>query len=111
MSSSAKTLPSHFQQFQVFRFIPPVQSIPDGLKCNMPTIRMIQLMKEPEQSKEYATDVEAMIYIMTASLVFPLSHHWTPIYMHLARKYLLDWKEKKPEELSDFLKDEIDLDD
>jgi hypothetical protein len=68
-------------------------------------------MKEPEQSKEYATDVEAMIYTMTASLAFPLNHHWTQIYVYLTKKYLLVWKKKKPEELPDFLRNEIKLDD
>jgi len=88
-----------------------LSTIPDDIKQQMPVIRMAQLMKEPDEFMELATDEEAMIYIMTASLVAPISHHWVRIYEYLTRKYMLTWKKKQPEELPDFLKDEINLDD
>lgn len=37
-----------------------------------------------------ATDYEAMIYIMTASLENPLSSMWTRIYSHLFKKFYPD---------------------
>lgn len=68
-------------------------------------------MKEPDTFRDQATDEEAMTYIMTASLAFPLNSEWTEIYMYLTRKYLLTWKKTKPEDLPDFLQNEIILDD
>jgi len=87
------------------------KSVPDNLKRDMPIIRLAQLMKDPELAGVYATDIEAMIYIMTASLAFPLNCHWTQVYMHLTRKYMLDWVKTNTEDLPDFLKEEINLDD
>lgn len=86
-------------------------AIPNDIKQLMPIIRMAQLMKEPDAFQEYSTNEEAMIYIMTASLAAPIGHEWTQIYKHLTRKYMLGWKKQKPEELPDFLNDEIKLND
>jgi hypothetical protein len=88
-----------------------LSAIPDEFKDKAQIIRMIQLMKDPDSFLVYSTDEEAMIYIMTASLVEPTSHNWAHIYEYLTRKYMLGWHKKKPEELPDFLKDEINLDD
>lgn len=86
-------------------------AIPEDFRQQMPIIRMVQLMKEPDTFQEQATNEEAMAYIMTASLAFPLNSDWTDIYMYLTRKYLLTWKKTKLEDLPDFLQKEITLDD
>lgn len=55
--------------------------------------RMIQHMKAVQGdwgALEEATDVEALIYLYTASLAQPLDEGWRRIYFHLARKYLGD---------------------
>lgn len=90
---------------------PMWSSVPDEFKDKAQIIRMIQLMKDPDSFLEYSTDEEAMIYIMTASMVAPIGHNWKHIYECLVRKYMLGWQKKKIEELPDFLKDEINLDD
>jgi hypothetical protein len=97
--------------FPIIGFPGWVEAIPEDLKKDMPMIRMIQLLKEPDTFLEVASDEEAMIYISTASFATPLDHHWTRIYMHLTRNYMLNRKRKKPEDLPDFLREETRLDD
>ena len=87
------------------------ETIPEDLKRRIPIIRMLQLLNEPDSFREYATDEEVMVYIMTASLAFPLNHEWTQVYMKLTRKYLLAWKRTKLEDLPDFLQNVINLND
>lgn len=46
---------------------------------------------------EEATDMEAMLYLMSASLSFPLSHSFTNIYLYLAGQLLPAAKEAIPD--------------
>jgi hypothetical protein len=97
--------------FPIIGFPGWLEAIPEDLRKDMPMIRMIQLLKEPDTFLELASDEEAMIYISTASFATPLDHHWTRIYMHLTRNYMLKRKRQKPEDLPDFLREETRLDD
>lgn len=87
------------------------RSIPDDLRSRLPIIRMVQILREPGQFRHQATDEEAMLYLMTTSLAFPLNSDWASIYMYVTRKYTLQWLKVQEPELPDFLKEEIKLDD
>ena len=52
---------------------------------------------EKHPKRKTATDLEAMAYLSSASLVAPLDREHTRIYLHLARKYLKSkgWKKFK----------------
>lgn len=49
--------------------------------------RLAQIMKAKGQPITEATDYEAMIYVMTASLANPLNRDWFNIYAYLFRKF------------------------
>lgn len=60
----------------------------------------IERLKQVKQSKgriEEATDYEAMVYLSTASLSFPLSRMWGRIYFHLFKKFYPDKSDFVPE--------------
>jgi hypothetical protein len=48
-----------------------------------------QILKE-----ELCTEFEAMLYLSTASLAFPMSHDWAEIYMYLFRRWRPEQAEK-----------------
>ena len=66
-------------------------TIPEWLKGEVTLQRMIQLMKGEEG---IATDVEALVYMYTASLVTPFNESWTNVYLHLG-KTVMETKGRK----------------
>ena len=76
--------------------------IPQDVLARIKIERLVEVMKNSKQ----ASDVEAMWYISTASLLAPLDSHWTNVYMYLTRKFLLT----ENKELPNFLKEDISLD-
>ena len=48
------------------------------------TIQRLTRHEEIFEAQE-CTEFEAMLYISTASLQFPLDHDWTEVYMYLLR--------------------------
>lgn len=55
--------------------------------------RLKQITKSNGEKIEKATDYEAMVYISTVSLAFPLNDMWTKIYMYLFKKFYPDKSE------------------
>jgi hypothetical protein len=53
---------------------------------NRAFIRRLAEHKEIWETHQ-ATEFEAMIYLSTATLSFPPSHHWTQVYMYLFRRW------------------------
>jgi len=82
--------------------------VPEALRGRVMMERLIQVYKWASsrgadgECLEEATDVEALIYLHTASLAVPLDHHWCKVFFYLARKYFGD--------RLDFLKEYGDLD-
>lgn len=74
-------------------------TIPQDLHRDIVTARMIQLMRaqagKDESTLDEATDEEAIVYLMTASLAGPLRHDWYIVYMSL----FCDWAEKKGKDI------------
>lgn len=58
-------------------------TIPEWMKAEVTLQRLIQNMKGKE---EMATDIEALIYLYTASLVAPFNESWTNVYVYLTKK-------------------------
>jgi hypothetical protein len=85
-----------------------IDDIPKDLLDDVRLERMANMMKNMKNSEEVkeATDVEALIYLYTASLSMPLDDEWTEIYLWLTKKHL----EKNKKELPDFLKEIGELD-
>jgi hypothetical protein len=85
-----------------------IDDIPKDLLDDVRLERMVNMMKNMKNGEEVkeATDVEALIYLYTASLSMPLDDEWTEIYLWLTKKHL----EKNKKELPDFLKEIGELD-
>ena len=60
------------------------------------TIERLALAKSGIQT---ATDAEAAIYLMSASLEAPLDHDWTEIYLYVAHKSLVAHGREVPKDL------------
>ena len=58
-------------------------TIPKWIKDRISNDRLIQIIKEEEGR---ATEIEAVAYLYTASLVHSLGHDWTEIYLWLCTK-------------------------
>lgn len=58
-------------------------TIPEWMKAEAKLQSLIQLMKGEDG---VATDIEALIYLYTASLVAPFNESWTNIYVYLTKK-------------------------
>lgn len=58
-------------------------TIPKWMKAEVTLQRLIQNMKGEESM---ATDIEALCYLYTASLVAPFSESWTNVYVYLTKK-------------------------
>lgn len=75
--------------------------IPEDLKFRIEIERMAQTVKAGIDGKiEKATDLEAMAYLMSASLALPLGTDWVNIYSYLVYNYV----KKRKKEVPDFLK-------
>jgi len=70
--------------------------VPESLRGRVLMERLVQVyrwassMGADGDSLEEATDVEALIYLHTASLAVPLDRHWCKVFFYLARKYFVD---------------------
>jgi len=58
-------------------------TIPEWMKAEVTLQRLVQNMKGEEG---VATDIEALIYLYTASFVAPFPESWTNIYVYLTKK-------------------------
>jgi hypothetical protein len=67
-------------------------TIPEWLKQSVSLERLIECMKGYKGGEPTGTDVEAMIYMYTASLCHPFPHDWTQIYLYLGRKVYEKWR-------------------
>lgn len=65
---------------------------PEAIKKNVQVYRMMQLAKDPEEFREYATDEEALGYLLSASLLYPLPQKESNVTIHLGNKVLKDKK-------------------
>ncbi len=63
-------------------------TLPENIRKEIPLHRLIANMEALKTGKMTATDVEAMAYLYTASLVAPMLHDWTQIYLYVATKFL-----------------------
>lgn len=75
--------------------------VPENVKKYFAAARIVQLFKDPEEFREYATDVEALGHLSAASLDQPLSEEGTLIMQTLM------WRNKErfgdiPEELKPY---------
>ena len=68
-------------------------SVPQQLKNDIQLQRLAQLIKGEEG---LATDAEAAVYLMTASLDFPLNGDWVEIYQYVFTRTMGD---KTPDDL------------
>ena len=70
--------------------------VPESLRGRVLMERLVQVYRWASSRGadgdclEEATDVEALIYLHTASLAVPLDHHWCKVFFYLARKYFGD---------------------
>lgn len=72
-------------------------TIPDWMKHEVTIRRLINLMKGNEGE---ATDIEACIYMYTASFQAPMGRDWTQIYLYLATKCMEEaGRGKVPEDI------------
>ena len=63
-------------------------TIPKWMRDEVPIERMARLAGTLKgKSGEYATDIEATIYLYTASLAAPIDRQWADIYLYLCTKY------------------------
>lgn len=77
-------------------FKDPVILYPGGWEDTLPPMiwemirieRFIQQMKAKGKKIEESTDAEALAYIYSATLIAPMSHEWTNIYLWLGRDLL-----------------------
>jgi hypothetical protein len=79
----------------------PGQEYPKLIKDRLIESRLLQLMRNAEDFREFATDDEAMGYISSASMPAPLDNDWVDIYQHLFLKWQ---KETNQPQLPDFPK-------
>lgn len=80
-------------------------AVPEIFKEDVRIERMLNNMKalKNNEENEEATDLEALIYLHTASLANPLDSEWCEIYFWLFKQYLLKKNKEIPEDL-DFIK-------
>lgn len=71
-------------------------TIPSWMKEQIPIRRMIQLMKNEDCN--LATDLEALIYTYTASLVAPFDREWVDIHVYLTHKCITEAGREFPED-------------
>lgn len=91
-------------------------TIPKWMRDEVPLERMARLagtLKGGSEDDEYATDIEAAIYLYTASLAAPLDRQRTDIYLYLCTKYEKRLGKQVPNdirkgEISDYDKRELD---
>lgn len=65
-------------------------SIPENLLDLLRTSKLLYLI----QGKEYATDIECLIYLYTRSLVAPMGSELTKIYLYLGYRVNQQWSKK-----------------
>ena len=69
-------------------------TIPDWVRKHLTVARLAQQMRVRAGKEEpgLATDIETMAYLYPASMVAPMGHDWTEIYLWLCAKCMRDWK-------------------
>lgn len=72
------------------------ETIPDWVRKALPVARMgqIMLVRRGKAPSDQATDLEAMAFLYTASLLAPFTHDWTEIYLWLSKKCMAEWGRK-----------------
>ena len=86
--------------------------IPEHLKSEVTIQRLLSVKKYADKKLELtdeeflydidmATDIEAIIYLMTASLSVPINHEWTEIYLYLNKNYFMSKKNEIPDVLNE----------
>jgi hypothetical protein len=63
-------------------------SYPEMLRSRAQTDRMIQLMKSPDEFREFSTDGEALGYLSTASFIAPMDRDHVEIMQYLFNKVM-----------------------
>lgn len=61
-------------------------TIPDWVRQQITIERLAENMRAIKSKDGKGTDAEALAYLYTASLEFPLDHDWTNIYLYITRK-------------------------
>lgn len=86
--------------------------IPEDLKTQITVERLAQNMKAGYDGRiEEATDSEALLYLMTASLAAPFNQEWYRIHSHLFGKYAERQGLQLPDDLREDAKRFRQLDD
>lgn len=73
-------------------------AVPEWIMKEIPLARMTKLMKNEEPGQ--ATDLEAVAYLMTASLIAPMPREWEGIYLWAGAKALRESGKKPPEDIA-----------
>lgn len=74
--------------FPVIAFQGYEEDFPKMLRENIPTMRLMQVMKAPKDFINYATDEEALGYLSTMSLKAPLKTNAKNVFTHLFNKVM-----------------------
>jgi len=70
------------------------KSLPDMIKKDVTMARLLKLLKDKEPGM--ATDLEVVAYMFSRSMVAPMGHNWTEIYLYASGKYLRERGTKPP---------------
>jgi len=78
------------------------EDVPKWIKDQLPIDRMIENMKAAKENRQpTATDLEAMWYISSTSLIQPLDGDWSEIYMNLFHRVMEKQNKEIPGDLPD----------
>ena len=71
-------------------------TIPKWMKSEVTLQRLVQIMKGEEG---VATDIEALVYLYTATFMAPFNESWTNVYVYLTKKCMEGRRKTWPKEL------------
>ena len=66
------------------------ETLPEWIKGRITLDRLAENMRALHGEQRTGTDAEAMAYLYTASLTYPMSEHWANIYMYVFTKVMGD---------------------
>jgi len=66
-------------------------TLPEWLKTSITLERLVMNMKALKGEEMTGTDAEAVAYLMTASLTFPIDRDWAQIYFYVATQTYRRW--------------------
>jgi len=72
-------------------------AVPKNVKDDIRMARLAHNIKHPDLKE--APDIEAVAYLMTASLAQPPSHDWTRIYLYVSCQYMEGKGIEPPEDI------------